>query len=197
VTEEAGEEGAVQAEAAAADGDESSLASPPDPSDRHPGKGEDVAVDEPAGPTSEAEPAAAAQDSVPPEPQAPAEEPKPVLLWRPARFDRQGGHRRHDQRQRHGRGQAEAGVEAGAGKPKFNRDRFKGPPKPHGEGARPDFRKGKPQEARDRDGRGQNGRQERGQKPAFQPRSRDERPARVDPLSPFAKLAALRDQLKK
>ena len=76
----------------------------------------------------------------------------------------------------------------GAGKPKFNRDRYKGPPK--AEGGRPDFRKGKPQD-------GQNGRPERGPKPAFQPRPREERPAQIDPLSPFAKLAALRDQLKK
>ena len=139
----------------------------------------------------------------------PAEEPKPILLWRPARFDRQGqGQGRPDQRRRHGRAQAQAGAETGdrqagrppfqgrrqgdgpdgAGKPKFNRDRYKGPPK--AEGGRPDFRKGKPQD-------GQNGRPERGPKPAFQPRPREERPAQIDPLSPFAKLAALRDQLKK
>ena len=37
-----------------------------------------------------------------------------------------------------------------------------------------------------------------GQKPAFQAKPpREERPFQVDPLSPFAKLAALRDQLKK
>lgn len=139
---------------------------------------------------------------------AAAEEPKPILLWRPGRFDRQG-HRRHDQRPRHGRGQAE-GAESGdrppqqrqggrppfqgrregdaagrGGKPKFDRERFKGP---KGEGGRPDFRKGKRED----------GQSERGQKPAFQTRpAREERPARIDPLSPFAKLAALRDQLKK
>jgi ATP-dependent RNA helicase SUPV3L1/SUV3 len=134
-------------------------------------------------------------------------------LWRPARFDRQG-HRRHDQRPRHGRGPAEAGAETAerpsrpdrqrgrppfqgrregegaerpAGKPKFDRDRYKGPPKPQGEAGRPDFRKGKPQ----------GDRPERGPKPAFQARpQREERPAKVDPLSPFAKLAALRDQLQ-
>ncbi|MEP9387394.1 helicase-related protein [Mesorhizobium sp. KR9-304] len=151
---------------------------------------------------------------------APAEEPKPILLWRPARFDRQGGPRRHDQRPRHGRGPAAAGAETGerpahrqrqdgrppfqgrpegaaaegAGKPKFNRDRYKGPPKPQGEGARQDFRKGKPQDGRRSEGRGPNG--ERGAKPAFQSRPREERPVAVDPLSPFAKLAALRDQLQ-
>ncbi len=139
--------------------------------------------------------------------EATAEEPKPILLWRPGRFDRQG-HRRHDQRPRHGRGQAD-GAEAGdrpphrqggrppfqgrregdaagrGGKPKFDRERFKGP---KGEGGRPDFRKGKRED----------GQSERGQKPAFQARPpREERPAKIDPLSPFAKLAALRDQLKK
>ncbi|RWB10826.1 MAG: hypothetical protein EOQ40_34795, partial [Mesorhizobium sp.] len=34
-------------------------------------------------------------------------------------------------------------------------------------------------------------------KPAFQGKPREERPQRFDPDSPFAKLAALRDQLKK
>ena len=140
------------------------------------------------------------------------EEPKPVLLWRPARFDRQGGHRRHDQRQRHGRGEAQAAAETGdrpphrqggrppfqgrrdgdgadrpAGKPKFDRDRYKGPPKPQGEGRGQDFRKGKREDGRN---------ESRGPKPAFQPRPREERPAKIDPLSPFAKLAALRDQLQ-
>jgi ATP-dependent RNA helicase SUPV3L1/SUV3 len=142
--------------------------------------------------------------------ETPAEEPKPILLWRPGRFDRQP--RRHDNRQRHARGQAE-GAEAGersgsrqggrppfqgrregdgaarsAGKPKFDRDRYKGPPKPQGEGGRPDFRKGKREDSRN---------ESRGPKPAFQSRPREERPAKIDPLSPFAKLAALRDLLKK
>ena len=68
-------------------------------------------------------------------------------------------------------------------------ERYKGPPKPQGEGGRPEFRKGKREDRRD---------ENRGPKPAFQARpQREERPAKVDPLSPFAKLAALRDQLKK
>jgi ATP-dependent RNA helicase SUPV3L1/SUV3 len=147
-----------------------------------------------------------------------AEEPKPILLWRPGRFDRQPNAGRHDRR-RHGNSQAAGKPAAGqegerparderqrgrpafqgrrdaeggesAGKPKFDRSRYKGPPKPPGEGGRPeggrpDFRKGK-----QHDGRGDN----RGPKPAFQPR--EERPAKIDPLSPFAKLAALRDQLQ-
>jgi ATP-dependent RNA helicase SUPV3L1/SUV3 len=146
------------------------------------------------------------------------EEPKPILLWRPARFERQG-QRRHDHRPRHGRGPAEAATEPGdrpaqqrqdgrppfrgrreggegadsaGGKPKFDRSRFKGPPKPQGEGGRPDYQKSDFRKGKREDGRNEN----RGPKPAFQPRPREERPAKVDPLSPFAKLAALRDQLQ-
>jgi ATP-dependent RNA helicase SUPV3L1/SUV3 len=136
----------------------------------------------------------------------PAEEPKPVLLWRPGRFDRPAGGRRHDHhRQRRAGGQQAGGEEAasrqgragrqpfqgrrdgkeGDGKPQFARDRNKGRPERDG---RPNTRKGKPQ-----DGNGS----DTAAKPAFQPRPREDRPAKIDPLSPFAKLAALRDQLKK
>ena len=160
----------------------------------------------PAESEGEAAPAITTEPAVASE--TPVEEPKPVLLWRPGRFDRQP--RRHDNRQRHGRGPAEAGERSGngqggrppfqgrrdgdgagrpAGKPKFDRDRYKGPPKPQGEDGRPEFRKGKREDRRD---------DNRGPKPAFQARpQREERPAKIDPLSPFAKLAALRDQLKK
>ncbi|MEQ1943707.1 helicase-related protein [Mesorhizobium sp. VNQ89] len=133
----------------------------------------------------------------------PAEEPKPILLWRPGRFDRPAGGRRHDNRPRHGRGpqgegetvgernqgrrtpfQGRRDGKEGDNRPKF--DRSKG--RPEREGGRPDFRKGKREQGRE---------EERGQKPAHQQRPREERPAKIDPLSPFAKLAALRDQLKK
>jgi len=161
---------------------------------------------------------AAPEASAPSE--VPAEEPKPILLWRPGRFDRQPAGGRHDRR-RHGNSQAAGKPAAGqegerparderqrgrpafqgrrdaeggenAGKPKFDRNRYKGPPKAPGEGGRPDggrpdFRKGKQQ-----DGRGDN----RGPKPSFHAQPREERPAKIDPLSPFAKLAALRDQLQ-
>ncbi|RJT41005.1 helicase [Mesorhizobium waimense] len=90
----------------------------------------------------------------------------------------------------------------GAAKPRFDRSKFK--PKPQGEGG--ERREGKPQGERpDRresrpDWKG--GRQDgkggaQGGKPAFQAKPREERPVRFDPDSPFAKLAALRDQLKK
>ncbi|RWN55801.1 helicase-related protein [Mesorhizobium sp.] len=90
----------------------------------------------------------------------------------------------------------------GAGKPRFDRSKFK--PKPQGEpgerrdgkpqGERPDRREGRPDWKGGRpDGKGgaPSG------KPAFQPKPREERPVRFDPDSPFAKLAALRDHLKK
>ena len=90
----------------------------------------------------------------------------------------------------------------GAAKPRFDRSKFK--PKPQTEGEQ--RRDGKPQDERPdrRDNRPdwKGGRPEGkggapGAKPAFQPKPREERPVRFDPDSPFAKLAALRDQLKK
>jgi ATP-dependent RNA helicase SUPV3L1/SUV3 len=171
------------------------------------------------------QPSAEAEASTPPSSDTPAEEPKPILLWRPGRFDRPAGGRRHDNRPRHGRGgpQAEAGNAGertpgqrtpgqrppfqgrrdgkdGEGKPRFDRNKAKpdgrpdarpdGRPdsRPEREGGRPDFRKGKRDQSQGN----------RDQKPAFQARPpREDRPAKIDPLSPFAKLAALRDQLKK
>jgi len=155
-----------------------------------------------------------------------AEEPKPILLWRQGRFEQRPRHRhdnRRDNRPRNGQaaqgGRTDAPGEAagqpggrpnegrrdqrdGAGKPRFDRSKFK--PRPQGEAG--ERREGKPQGERPdrRDGRPdwKGGRQDgkggaQGGKPAFQTKPRDERPARFDPDSPFAKLAALRDQLKK
>ncbi|TPM18146.1 helicase-related protein [Mesorhizobium sp. B2-3-5] len=156
-----------------------------------------------------------------------AEAPKPILLWRQARFDQRPRHRegrgnRPQNGQARGRRDAPAGAGAqapgapgerpahegrrdGAGKPRFDRSKFK--PKPQGEGeqrrdsrpqgerpdrreGRPDWKGGRPEGKSGADGN-------RGGKPAFQPKPREERPVRFDPDSPFAKLAALRDQLKK
>ncbi|PDQ22539.1 helicase, partial [Mesorhizobium sanjuanii] len=157
------------------------------------------------------------------EPTVDAEEPKPILLWRQGRFDQRPRHRHHDNRARprngqaaQGRGDAPAGAEGasrpahegrrdqrdGAGKPRFDRSKFK--PRPQGEGA--ERRDGKPQGERpdrrdnrpDWKGSRQDGKGGApGGKPAFQAKPREERPVRFDPDSPFAKLAALRDQLKK
>ncbi|RWH74355.1 MAG: helicase [Mesorhizobium sp.] len=99
----------------------------------------------------------------------------------------------------------------GTGKPRFDRSKFKPRPdagdrreggerregRPQGE--RPDRHEGGRREGRpDWKGNRQDGKGNApGGKPAFQGKPRDERPQRFDPDSPFAKLAALRDQLKK
>ena len=134
--------------------------------------------------------------------ETPADEPKPILLWRQARFEGRQGQRHGNQRDRGGppRGRQQngkPGAEAEArgdgknrregGKERFER-KFQGKPgKPDGQGFRQDRRDGgKP---------GQKGGFQG--KPQFQSKPREERPVRIDPDSPFAKLAALRDQLKK
>ncbi|ODA91727.1 helicase [Mesorhizobium sp. SEMIA 3007] len=101
---------------------------------------------------------------------------------------------------------AHEGRRDGTGKPRFDRSKFK--PKPQGEGEqrrdgrpqgeRPERREGRPDWKGGRpEGKGGPDRGKGGAKPAFQPKPREERPVRFDPDSPFAKLAALRDQLKK
>ncbi|MER9337802.1 helicase, partial [Mesorhizobium sp. M0293] len=173
------------------------------------------------------EPAAAAEAAASSEPAPEAEAPKPILLWRQGRFEQRPRNRddnRRNNRPRNGqaRGRSDApadaagapaaaapgerpthaGRSAGAGKPRFDRSKFKPKPQAEGEqrrdgrpqGERPDRREGRPDWKGGRpDGKG--GAQ--GGKPAFQPKPREERPVRFDPDSPFAKLAALRDQLKK
>ena len=136
-------------------------------------------------PTSDETPA-------PAEPETPAES-KPVLLWRPGtRQDnqRQGGRQGEQRRggQRHAQTEGrEGGRRQGAqGKP---------PGKP---------REGKPQEGKGSEGRPGGQRKERGDrydrsKPS--PAKFEGRPPRkekpIDPDSPFAKLAALKEQMKK
>lgn len=158
-----------------------------------------------------------------------AEAPKPILLWRQGRFEQRPRHHEgRNNRQRNGqaRGRNNAPADAagapatagtgerpahegrrdGAGKPRFDRSKFK--PKPQGEGEqrrdgrpqgeRPERREGRPDWKGGRpEGKGGPDRGKGGAKPAFQPKPREERPVRFDPDSPFAKLAALRDQLKK
>jgi ATP-dependent RNA helicase SUPV3L1/SUV3 len=169
------------------------------------------------GATAQLEPAAEgaadAKAQVAPEPAMPTEEPKPILLWRPGRFEQRPKHR-HGDRNRNQRGGAprqdgqrlenqrsegqrdaraprpEGAPEQGAeqqrhGKPKFDRSRYKGKP----DGNRPGGDNGNRQDHGER-------RKDAG-KPTFPSKPREERPVRFDPDSPFAKLAALRDQLKK
>ncbi|TPJ68847.1 helicase-related protein [Mesorhizobium sp. B2-7-1] len=183
-----------------------------------------------ADPPHEGEGSEAAAGETPTE----AEEPKPVLLWRQARFDHQRPRHRQDNRRdnrprggqpaRDGQAGAASGQPGdrpahegrreqrsdGAGKPRFDRSKYKPRPetgdrreggerregRPQGE--RPDRHEGARREGRpDWKGNRQDGKANQGGKPAFQGKPREERPQRFDPDSPFAKLAALRDQLKK
>ncbi|MFE0016861.1 helicase-related protein [Mesorhizobium sp. NPDC059054] len=174
--------------------------------------GEAEAIEPAAVETEQAE--AVASESTEPSGEAAkaeAEEPKPILLWRQARFD----HRRDNRHHRGGRNAQASGennrqrsdregADQGNNRERFSRDRFKGRAngeggrqdrpgdKPHGE--RQDRRDGRPDWKAKQDGRRPEG---KGGKPSFQGKPREERPARFDPDSPFAKLAALRDQLKK
>ena len=117
---------------------------------------------------------------------APEEEaPKPVLLWRPARFEGRG--RRPDRNRKSG----------GDSKPHENGNGAEhGAPK-HGRG-----KNGDRQDRRHHDGQGDgDGRRNRHGGGKKRP-DRDGKPARernvaIDPNSPFAKLAALKDQLTK
>ena len=107
------------------------------------------------------------------------EEPRPVLLWRPARHEGRHGPRRGrdgDAGQR-GKGKRRDG-DAGGRQDDGARAQRKPGGKPHKQGGRDQ-----------RDDR-------RGGKPGHAARPRDERPARMDPDSPFAKLAALKERLK-
>ncbi|MEY9721219.1 ATP-dependent RNA helicase SUPV3L1/SUV3 [Sinorhizobium fredii] len=115
------------------------------------------------------------------QPEEPAE-PKPVLLWRPGtRQDNQRGgrHQQGDQRrggQRHGQGEAREGGRKGGGAP-----------------ARAKPQDGKPGGQR-KERQDRHERHDRAVKFDNRP-PRKEKP--IDPDSPFAKLAALKEQLKK
>jgi ATP-dependent RNA helicase SUPV3L1/SUV3 len=133
---------------------------------------------------------AVATDPAPAEASVEAEEPKPILLWRPARFEHGPRHQRH---RGHGKAQHQGSADA-AGDRRDERNA----------GHRRFERKGKPGRAEgEGDGQHRNGHRkgthdgQRKGKPAFHQKPREERPVRFDPDSPFAKLAALRDQLKK
>lgn len=132
-----------------------------------------------------------------------ASEPKPVLLWRPggrgdnqrgAGNQRSGGDRRP--------GNAAPRRAEGEGKPEGRRDdrRRDGARKDGPEGGRGKFAgKGERQDRGDRKDRGprpdrEGGRPQGGQRFEAKPPRKDKP---VDPDSPFAKLAALKDQLKK
>lgn len=155
-------------------------------------------------PAAETAEAPAASDAAAPEAAGESAEPveaKPVLLWRPgSRHDnqRQGGHRHGGERPERGErrgGDRNRGQQAGErGERGERREGGRGRPDQNRGG-----RDGKPQGG-NRDRNEQRGeRNERGGKPQqakFEARPpRKEKP--IDPDSPFAKLAALKEQLKK
>jgi ATP-dependent RNA helicase SUPV3L1/SUV3 len=144
----------------------------------------------------------------------PAEEPKPVLLWRPGggREPNQRGGRpqQNGERRGNGGGQRAAGAGGAAGAEEGQNQNRREGRRPEGEG-----RNAKGGERRDggrpnsennrRPEGGRPDRQERGDRPD---RSKTAPPARfeakpprkekpIDPDSPFAKLAALKEQMKK
>ena len=153
--------------------------------------------DEPVAAVAAAE--EAANEASPESAETVAEEPKPVLLWRPSRSD--GGRPRHGHQRQ---GQNRTGQ---------NREQAQRRDGERPEGGRPDHRgnkfRGKPGGGRDKGSRENGGREKAagdGRRPersndrhGAKPRApqREERPVKLDPDSPFAKLAALRDQFKK
>ena len=165
---------------------------------------EAAVVEVPAAPAegvAASEPVEAVEPAVGEEPAE--EEIKLVLLWRPARFEGRARHgqQRHGQRQgqRQGQGQGQGQPDQQQRRNANNRGgaQVKGPRRdgggrPEGERQERGNFKGKPGGRNDRFGNDQR-RNDRpgGNKP------REERPVKIDPDSPFAKLAALRDQLKK
>jgi ATP-dependent RNA helicase SUPV3L1/SUV3 len=123
-----------------------------------------------------------------PAPEAAPAEPKVTLVWRLVRHDEKRPER-GARPVRRGAPQGEAG-QAGEGKPRFNRDANRGQ---HSRGDK----RGKPEFARKREDGEAPRKHNDNRKPQHQGKPREERPAKFDPDSPFAKLAALRDQLKK
>ncbi|TWG65002.1 helicase-related protein [Aminobacter sp. J44] len=148
----------------------------------------------PEAPAAEAAPVEAAAEGAPAAEAAaaePAEEPKPILLWRPARFE---GRQQRQNRNQHGRGQRRDGErqEGGEGRgERPARGKFQG---------KPGEQRGEGKQQRREGGRGdrrEGGKPQLADKQARPQKPREERPVKLDPDSPFAKLAALREQLTK
>ncbi|WP_427928401.1 helicase-related protein [Agrobacterium cavarae] len=167
----------------------------------------EVKAEEPKSEEATAE-EATAQEEKPAEAAAENAEPKPVLLWRPGgRNDNQrSDNRRAGNRNAGNRGEGER-REGGEGRPgnrqNANRDGNREGDRKR-EGGRPDNKARGNNNRGDRPDRGERKdrpeRNDRGGKPQGQQRfeakpPRKEKP--MDPDSPFAKLAALKEQLKK
>ncbi|QND50953.1 helicase [Phyllobacterium sp. 628] len=130
-------------------------------------------------------------------PAAAEEAPKPVLLWRQApRFEGRNNNRRPERRDNQRAPQANNGNSEGEARrprPEGRPDRNAGQQNERGE--RKDFRgKGKPG---GNDRFKQDGGKPSGNKPEHKRPEREERPVKIDMDSPFAKLLALKEQMKK
>ncbi|TCV70114.1 ATP-dependent RNA helicase SUPV3L1/SUV3 [Neorhizobium sp. R1-B] len=150
-----------------------------------------------------------------------SEEPKPVLLWRPGGGrdnNQRTGRQQHGDRRGHGGGQRQAGGEAAQGaqgrrddrrdgerregRPSGDRDRERrdGGRQNRDNNRRPDNNRGdRPNRGERPEGGPRQDRNERGK--GSQPTRFEAKPPRkekpIDPDSPFAKLAALKEQMKK
>ncbi|WP_313057261.1 helicase-related protein [Agrobacterium cavarae] len=164
----------------------------------------EVKAEEPKSEEATAE-EATAQEAKPEEATAENAEPKPVLLWRPGgRNDNQrSDNRRPGNRNAGNRGEGER-REGGEGRPgnrqNANRDGNREGDRKR-EGGRPDNKargnnnRGDRPERKDRPERSDRGGKPQGQQRFEAKPPRKEKP--MDPDSPFAKLAALKEQLKK
>jgi ATP-dependent RNA helicase SUPV3L1/SUV3 len=172
------------------------------------------AVPEAVEETPSADPADAAKTEEP-------EEPKPVLLWRPGGGrdnNQRTGRQQHGDRRGHSGGQRQAGGEAAQGaqgrrddrrdgerregRPSGDRDRERrdGGRQNRDNNRRPDNNRGdRPNRGERPEGGPRQDRNERGK--GSQPTRFEAKPPRkekpIDPDSPFAKLAALKEQMKK
>ncbi len=182
---------------------------------------EETAAETPAAEAPNAEEAPAAEatttettaEAAPAVEAAEAEEPKPVLLWRLA------GRTDNNQRQARGHGERRGGERQGErqgqGERGERQDRGQGNRRQGGEGENRDGNRqnrgkdgGKPHQGRgdqrgDRNDRGgdRKGRDNNNNRGGAQPLRFEAKPPRkekpIDPDSPFAKLAALKEQMKK
>lgn len=182
---------------------------------------EETAAETPAAEAPNAEEAPAAEatttettaEAAPAVEAAEAEEPKPVLLWRLA------GRTDNNQRQARGHGERRGGKRQGErqgqGERGERQDRGQGNRRQGGEGENRDGNRqnrgkdgGKPHQGRgdqrgDRNDRGgdRKGRDNNNNRGGAQPLRFEAKPPRkekpIDPDSPFAKLAALKEQMKK
>jgi ATP-dependent RNA helicase SUPV3L1/SUV3 len=135
-------------------------------------------------------------EPVPAVPAAPEEAPKPILLWRQARFDNRNNRGNHQKREHQRGGQARNGR---ADERTARQDRPSAPQNEHGD-RRDHFRgKGKTgsNERFKHDGAKHGGKAQGQNKGPAKRSEREDRPVKIDMDSPFAKLLALKEQMKK